>query len=588
MPGYSVLLSPQEDPPRPPDDEIDFDAQFQSQIPVEPKGLNIYTSDRDRYVAVDLGFYVYPPLAERKNGAKDEWKPALAEQVEVSPDRTEFYIYLRPGVYWHRPPLDLTNPKYAWMKGRHEVTSADVVFTLQMILDERADTDSIRSEFEDIVEYEAVDKYTVRVKWKEPNFYATGALLGDIQTIPRWIFAYEEDGSPIDEASLGQRFARHWFSKMMCGCGPYRFKEYKQSDYILLERNEDYWGRRPAFKTIFYKLALQDDEPRYNTFMTRNEEGRRDQHIYPVSPIRWDREVLNPDADTPLTDMEQVYIFQYQRMMYAYTGWACRGKFFDDPRVRRAMTHAANRASWMHDILNDIAIVPTGPAFTESPEHDPSVEMWPYDLDEASRLLAEAGWEDRDDNGVREKEIEGETIEFRFRMVQTPGSPAIDAMFSDWQNSLRKIGVIVTPLTVEWNEFLKRIRDREFDAYAGAWFHGDDFNPESIFHSKQIEIPGSQNYVEFGDPRADEIIEALKTEFDLEKRYELAHELHAIFHELQPYTNMWSWRNPIAHDSHIGGMTTRNFSPQYDLRYLYWMKEGLAKYTDGRDRRPTR
>jgi len=592
IPGYTSILSPEPERPRAPDDEIDWNAELRSAFPLEPKGLNLYTSDRDRYVSTDLGYYVYTPLAFRKDANKDEYKPGLAVRVEVSPDHTEFYIWLRKGVMWHRPPVDLTDPAYAWMKGDHEVTSEDLIFALAMIKDTRADTDGIRSEFDDIVAYEALDRYTVRVKWKEPNFYATGVLLGDLQPLPRWIYAHEQDGTPIDPASLGPRFASHWFNKSMCGYGAYRFKEYKQSDYILLERHERWWGRRPACRYVRYTLSLRDDEPRYNLFMSRDEAGRRMQYAYPISSTRLRREVYEDYGTSKLRRElaeRKLYVFAYQRKMYAYLGWACRGKFFSDKRVRRAMTMAANRSVWQREILLDEAIFPTGVAFSESPEYDRSVQPWPYDLAAAAALLDEAGWKDLDGNGVREKTLQGEKVEFRFKAIQTPGGPELDAMRSDMEQALRKIGVIMEADYMEWNQFLKRTKDRDFEAYWGAWFHGDDFDPESIFHGKQVEVPGSQNYVQWSTPRCDEIIDQLKTTFDLEDRYRLCHELHRIFHEEQPYTILWSWRNSVAVDAPLGGLKDpRPFSPQNDILYLYYVKKPPAPYDDGRYDPPQR
>lgn len=591
--GYTVLFGSEHDRPRPPDEEINFDATLFSALQVEPQGFNVYTSQRDRYVAVDLGYYVYGSLAMRMNRGKDEYKPYLAERVEVSPDHRTFHIWLRKGVRWHRPPVDLTSKKYEWMRGDHEVTAEDYVFALDMLFNENADTGAMRAEFEKIEKYEALDPHHLVVRYREADFFATGVLMGDLMPIPRWIYTREEDGSPIDEASMGQRFAAHWFNKKMCGCGPYVFKEYKEQDYILLERNEDYWGRRPAYRYIRYTLNLKEDAPRFNMFMRTNAQGIRDQYAYPISPVRWKLEFLDPTSQSPLLKQlleRKLYVFSYQRKMFAYAGWANRGRFFSDPRVRTAMTLAANREAWQKEILADVAIFPTGVAYTESPEYDSSIPPLPYDLERAKSLLTEAGWVDSDGNGVREKTIDGVKTEFRFKMLQTSGSSGeIDAMRQDWEQSLRKIGVVMESEFAEWNLFMKKVKDREFDAFSSAWFHGDDFDPDGLWHSRHIDVPASHNYVEFSNPRVDRICEELKTCFDLKRRYELCHEFHRILYELQPYTVLWSWRNPVAVDSAVGGLKDpRVFTPQIDILDLYEVRKPPAPYDDGRYERPKR
>jgi ABC-type transport system substrate-binding protein len=588
-PGWIPLLSPEEEPARSPDDQIDWDAQLRYFLSGEPKGFNLYTSDRDAMVATDIGWYVYGPLAERKTSDKNAFKPYLAEWVEESPDHTEYRVWLRPGVRWHRPTVDLTSEKYAWMKGDHEVTAEDLVFTLDMILDKRADTDATRSAFDDpvagVAAYKAESKYVFHLRWKKANYFARAVVLSDMQPLPKWIFAFEEDGTPIDEASLGQKFATHWFNKRMCGYGPYAWKEYKAGNYVTIERNEDWWGRRPAFKEILYKLNVKEDEQRHNMFMHRDDRGERDLHFYAIAPVRWKREVLEGGDASPFLDPKQTYINQYQRMFYAYTCWACRSKWFSDKRVRQAMTLAANRAEWMKNILNDIATNPSGPMYVEAPEYDKSIEPWPYDLERAKALLDEAGWKDLDGNGVREKTIDGQKVEFRVKLLdQASPSPELDAVQSDWHQSLRKIGVIVEPDPVEWAEWLKRSRDRKFDLKSAAWRLSDEFQPDTLFHTRLIAIPGSDNTGEWSNARADEVMDALLTEFDPAKRLELFHEFHRIFHEEQPYTITWSWKNPVLHDPHIGGYTIRAFNPQADFRSMWWQKDGPAKYTDGRDK----
>jgi ABC-type transport system substrate-binding protein len=589
-PGWTSLLSPEEELPRPPDDQIDWGAQLRTGILGEPKGFNLYTSDRDNAVANDIGWFVYGPLAERKNADPNRWKPGLAEWVEESPDHTEFRIGLRQGVRWHRPSLvDLTDPKYAWMKGDHEVTAEDLVFTLDMILDKRADTDSIRPSFDDpdagVAEYRAEGQHVFYVRWKKANFFARGVLLSDLQPLPKWILSREEDGTPIDPASLGQRFATHWFNKQMCGYGPYVFKEYKPQVHIIMERNEDWWGRRPAFKQVLLKVNWKEDEPRYNAFMYRGEDGQRGVHLYPISPTRWRREVIEGRDDSPFYDTSKVYINQYQRMMYAYAAWKCTSVWFKDPRVRRAMTMAANREMWQHDILLDVGVFPTGPVFVLSPEYDKTIEPWPYDLEAAKALLEEAGWKDEDGDGVREKTIDGRKVEFRIKTLETAGSsPDLDAIESDWHQSLRKIGVLVEQQKVEWAEWMKRNRDREFDVSSAAWMLGDETNLADNFHSRLIPVAGSQNNNEWSHAEADKIMDRLLVEFDLDERLRLYHRFHRIWHEEQPYTILWSWRNPVAHDVQLGGYFGRTITPQLDWRQFWWQKDGPVKYTDGRDK----
>jgi peptide/nickel transport system substrate-binding protein len=275
--------------------------------------------------------------------------------------------------------------------------------------------------------------------------------------------------------------------------------------------------------------------------------------------------------------------------MYAYAGWNNSSKFFEDKRVRQAMTLAANREVWQKQTFLNQCVFGTGHASIESPEYDQTVEPWPYDLEKAARLLEEAGWRDEDGNGVREKMVDGEKVEFRFKLLQTTSdSPEISATTRDWEQSLLKIGVVMVPDPAEWNLFLKKIQDREFDACSLAWHLGDDFQPISLWHSKQIKVPRSNNMIEFSHPRIDEICEALEVTFDLDVRYRLCHEFHRILHDEQPYTILWTWNNSVAYDSRIGGVRDpRPFTPRFGVTNTWRLKQGPAEYDDARYERPT-
>jgi peptide/nickel transport system substrate-binding protein len=271
--------------------------------------------------------------------------------------------------------------------------------------------------------------------------------------------------------------------------------------------------------------------------------------------------------------------------MYAYAMWKCTNPLFRDARVRRAMTMAANREMWQKDILLDIGVFPTGPVFVNGPEYDKTIEPWPYDLEAAKALLEEAGWKDADGNGVREKTIDGRTVEFRFKTLETSGSsPDLEAIESDWFQSLRKIGVLVEQQKVEWAEWMKRSRDREFEMSSAAWVLGDETNLADNFHSRLIPVAGSQNNGEWSHAEADTIMDRLLVEFDLAERKRLYHRFHRIWHEEQPYTILWSWRNPVAHDVQLGGYFGRPIMPQLDWRQFWWQKTGPVEYTDGRDK----
>lgn len=52
------------------------------------------------------------------------------------------------------------------------------------------------------------------------------------------------------------------------GTGPFKFKEWKQNDRIVLEKNEDYWQKdKPKLKQIIFR-SIPENSARLNALKT--------------------------------------------------------------------------------------------------------------------------------------------------------------------------------------------------------------------------------------------------------------------------------------------------------------------------------
>jgi len=88
----------------------------------------------------------------------------------------------------------------------------------------------------------------------------------------------------------------------------------------------------------------------------------------------------------------------------------------------------------------------------------------------------------------------------------------------------------------EWSVFLKRIDERNFEACALAWTVPFEADPYQVWHSSQADLPESSNFINFRNPEADRLIEAIRVTFDAAERIELCHRFQRLLHEEQPYT----------------------------------------------------
>ena len=139
-------------------------------------------------------------------------KPVLAETWKVSPDGKSIIFNLRKGVKWH--------------DGK-EFTSADVQFSVMKAwkkLHPRG-----RSTFAKVTAVETPSPYVAILKLSEPSPYLMSALSGyESQILPRHLYE-------------GTDLAANPYNSKPVGTGPFVFKEWQKGNFVLLERNPNYW-----------------------------------------------------------------------------------------------------------------------------------------------------------------------------------------------------------------------------------------------------------------------------------------------------------------------------------------------------------
>ena len=118
----------------------------------------------------------------------------------------------------------------------------------------------------------------------------------------------------------------------------------------------------------------------------------------------------------------------------------------------------------------------------------------------------------------------------------------------------------------DWAAWAKDMDSYNFDLTWAAWSAGLFKNPESMWAAKEADRPSGQNITGYKNPEVDALIDAQRTEFDLQKRNETVRQIDAILAKEIPYVLLWNL----------------NYT-----RLLYWNKFGmpdavLGKYGDER------
>lgn len=531
----------------------------------DPKGLN-FTTENASDLTEKIKVYVHNSLATQHYKDPGTYAPDLAERIEITDDYKTYTIYLRKGVLWHPPAVDWADSRYDWLKGDHEFTSEDVKFAIDLILNPQVECSHLRNYYQDVQSVEIIDKYTLQVKWKVKTYNSISFTLG-VYPVPKFLYAYDEDGEAYPEATLGLRFNEHWYNQKAIGTGPYRFVSWEQGVGIKFTRNEDYFDEKPAIKEIQWLIF-----PDVKTNLLKIKSKELD--FGALRSADYTAEIVEGADDSPFKDGRIEHKF-WNRSVYTYIGWNNDHFLFTDKRVRKALALSLDRQSIVDNILQGLGTQVTGPFFFKSPYCDSSIQPLPYDLEAAKALLAEAGWEDTDGDGILDKEIDGERKPFTFTLLLWSGSPTWSALAAIYKEALFKVGIRMNTTEAEWSLMQKRMEDREFEAYSGAWSMPWESDPYQIWHSSQADQAQSSNRIGFRNKEADALIEELRRTFEKEDRIKLYHKIHRILFEEQPYCFFYSPKSVFAWWAHVKNVDFSEVRPADNSRPWY-LQEGGA------------
>jgi len=351
---------------------------------------------------------VFNVLVGPKNGTTDlridQLQGELAEKWDMAPDARAFTFHLRRGVQWHR--------------GYGEVTSDDVVFTIQRMKDPKTGT-AYGANFREIVAVEAPDSHTVTIRLDKPNpFFYAFALM------PRF-GGYIQPRKAVEE--LGDKFRHN-----PVGTGPFEFSSYEPKQKVVLRAFDKHFEGRPKVDQLEV-LFLPETASRTLAFV----KGDVDM-IEGATVPGWRNSVQRQQPNVVFDAGRPGSIWAFHLNMTR--------KPLDDIRVRKAIAHAIDQRAWIAafgDFVSPIyGIAPFGYYGSMGPEDVPK-DDWPfvYDPDKSKKLLAEAGLP----NGFSIDMFVTEREEYKSNVLII-------------QEQLRKVGIQMNMRVVEHTSFHNDIR----------------------------------------------------------------------------------------------------------------------------------
>jgi peptide/nickel transport system substrate-binding protein len=435
----------------------------------------------------------------------------------VSPDHLIYTYGLREDAAWH---------------DGEPVTSADVRFTYEIIMNPDVAVES-REGWDVIESIETPDPRTVVFHLKRPYPDFVSETFLDEAILPRHLLA----GVKPAEFHLAG------YHRAPIGSGPFVFKEWVPGSHIALTRNPNHYGEGPSLDEIFVKFV-----PDENSLLVQLKTGEID--LYDNANLTFLEEARR---------VPNIVVYATPTMMYEHLDLNTENPILQDRRVRRALAYATDREEIATQVYRGVMQVAPldehpsskyfNPAAASAMRHDPL---------EARRLLRDAGWIDRNGDGILEKDGRDLTL----TITATAGNPDRENAELVLQRQYRDVGIDLriknynaTALYGSYEDggILKR---GKFDIAMYAWLSSPEPATKTTLYGIDNIPPHGQNHPRIRHAQLSELLDRGASEVDVETRVKLYHRVADILVQEMPVIPLF-WYTTID----LCDATLRNYKP---------------------------
>ena len=378
-----------------------------------------------------------------------------------------------------------------WQDGE-EFTSKDVFFTYKVLTSNKISS-PYSSGFRFVEDVEIIDKYKLKVHYKDPYFKAVETWMMGI--IPEHILKDEEN------------LMNSKFNTNPIGTGPYKLFQLEHSKNIILKAYDDYFEGRPKIDEISYHVIA---DPMTRFLMLKS--GQLD--VGSIESMQYERQ-LTPE----FFDMFDIY--EKISLSYTYLGLNLRRQKFKDERVREAISLAIDRDEIVKILFFGHAEVCNGPFHPSSIAFNKNVSSPKQNIQKAKELLKEAGYD--------------ESNPFVFEITTSNSSSIRPYAAQILQHQLKKAGVVVKLRVMEWQAFLNMVVfPKKFDSVLLGWSLSPAPDPYMFWHSDNDTKSGF-NLVGYNKKSMDQMIENSQNIIDKQELSKIWKNMFKIIVEDNPY-----------------------------------------------------
>ncbi|HSB49222.1 MAG TPA: ABC transporter substrate-binding protein, partial [Burkholderiales bacterium] len=451
-----------------------------------------------------------------------------------------------PGIATWRTPDPLTW-EFTLRKGVKfhdgaELTTEDVVFSLERPFTITGSPGGFQTYVRPIVAKEVVDRYTVRLKTAAPY----GALLQDLAEV-MIVSKRAATGATGDDFDRG---------KAAIGTGPFRLARFARGSRIELERHDGWWGGRVPWDRLTL-LILPSDPVRTAALLS----GQIDaiEHVPTADIARLRKDPAYRLEQTVSWRTIFLHVDQGRDRppgVLSRSGEPLAKNPLRDFRVRRAMSKAINRPAIAERVMEGLALPAANVVSPSVFGHDPAVKPEPYDPDGAKKLLAEAGYPG------------GFAV-----TIATPNNRYIndEQVAQTVAQMLARVGIAARVEAMPLSVYFGKARNKDFGVALLGWgSRAADLALRSLAATPNPEKGyGAWNWGGYSNPALDDLVAKSLGTVDPAKREALARSASALaageiaFIPLHYQIVTWAMKNTLTYTARTDEFT---FAHQFRTR----------------------
>ena len=446
----------------------------------------------------DALLIVYEPLFD----VTDSFEPegVLAESFKFSSDARVLTVKLKEGVLWHNG---------------ERFNADDVIYTVEKIMEN--ESSSYHENLKMLDSVSRVNDYEVIFRLKEP--YA--------QFIYALYFPIINKGIDVDNAIVGT--------------GPYMLDNV-DTRQMELKRFQG-WHGGSSYADGVYISFMRTSLMAQDAFSS----GK----IHAVSE--------------DMLDSENFAIKEGMKSagcpggVFEFVGFNTENGLFSDPLLRIAVANAIDRTKI--DECYGASFAAGFPINTGSFEFSPSYETGSFNAEYAREVIFSAGWVDTNYDDKPEKVVNNVSRPLSFTLLVSDSDSARRRAAYELEKELEGVGFSVTVSVLSHDDYLRHIKDGNFDAFLGAVYLDVPYDISPLFASD-----GRLNFCKYSSPSMDQALKALSSSGNGEGRITAFSAVQSVFIAEQPLTGLaFRAQELIVSDALGGDIRPYPYSPYANI-----------------------